>query len=265
MRTIIAAEPTPACFAQLKELRIIKEAQRQFTKGKKPEFSSSGNSWQGTELKQTMSSQPNGKMGAAFWSTKRARPHIRWIIEMLEDEISDRFPSARNSSQTLKTDLAEIIAPHYLSKQVGFEYLTQFMDALLVSNEGDFAPWEYLYAYLRICFQTNTGPDELYDQGLVTIKALQQQWSSNYVGQSLDALKDKLKRYHRCFERNEGLYARIMPIIQSSGTGKSRLVNELAGSVLGIAFTLRENGSSGYPPGDPEMFVCLCASIRIVP
>ena len=139
------------------------------------------------------------------------------------------------------------------------------MDAVLVGNDGDFAPWEHLYAYLRTCFGTGTNPDELYDQSLVTIKALQQQWSSNYVGQSLDALKDKLKRYHRCFEHNEGLYARIMSIIQSSGTGKSRLVNELAVSVLGIAFTLRENGSSGYPPGDPEVVQFLKVDLNLGP
>jgi hypothetical protein len=265
VRTIIAAEPTPACFADLKEQRKIKAAQRQFAMGKMPDYSSSGNTRQGTDLKWTMSNHPTTKLGAAFWTTRYGRHQIRGVIEALEDEISDRFPSARNTSQTLKTDLAEIIASDYLSKQVGFEHLTQFMDAVLVSADGEFAPWEHLYAYLRIYFKTNTIPDELYDQGLVTIKALQQQWSSHYVGQSLDALKDKLKGYHRSFERNEGLYARIMPIIQSSGTGKSRLVNELAGSVLGIAFTLRENGSTGYPPGDPEVVQFLKADLKLDP
>jgi hypothetical protein len=187
------------------------------------------------------------------------------MIELLKDEISDGFLSERNTSQTLKTDLAEIIASDYFSRQVGFEHLTQFMDAVLVSGDGQISPWEHLYAYLRICFKTNTNPDELYDQGLETIKALQQQWSSHYVGQSLDALKNKLKGYHRSFERNERLYACIMPIIQSSGTGKSRLVNELAGSVLGIAFTLRENGSTGYPPGDPEIVQFLKADLKLGP
>jgi hypothetical protein len=44
-----------------------------------------------------------------------------------------------------------------------------------------------------------------------------------------------------------------MSIVQSSGTGKSRLVDELGGDAFSISFTLRENGASGYPPGDPEV------------
>jgi hypothetical protein len=112
------------------------------------------------------------------------------------------------------------------------------MDPVLVSSGGDFAPSERLYAYWRICFKTNTKRDELNDQGLVMIKALQIQLSSIYVGQSLDALRDKVNGYHRCFERNDGLYARIMLIIQSPGT------NKLADSVLEIAFTLGQNGNN---------------------
>jgi hypothetical protein len=56
-----------------------------------------------------------------------------------------------------------------------------------------------------------------------------------------------------------------MPIIQSSSTGKSKLVNELAGSVLGIAFTLRENGSTGYRQGDPEVVQFLKADWKLGP
>ena len=44
-----------------------------------------------------------------------------------------------------------------------------------------------------------------------------------------------------------------MPIVQSSGMGKSRLVSELSKSVLSLVFTLRDNGKSGYPPGDIEV------------
>jgi hypothetical protein len=33
-----------------------------------------------------------------------------------------------------------------------------------------------------------------------------------------------------------------MPIVQSSGTGKSKLIDELGKTYLAISFTLRENG-----------------------
>jgi hypothetical protein len=65
------------------------------------------------------------------------------------------------------------------------------MDAVLVSGGGDFAPWEHFYAYMRICSKTNTNRDELNDQWVGTIKALELQLSSNYVGQSLDALRGR--------------------------------------------------------------------------
>jgi hypothetical protein len=133
----------PSLFSQVKELRQTKEAQRQFAMGKMPDYSSSGNTRLGTDLKWTMSNQPTTKLGAAFWSTKHGRALIRYRLEELED---DRFLSARNTSQTLKTDLAEIIASDYLSKPVAFEQLTQFMDAVLVSGDGEFARWEHLYA-----------------------------------------------------------------------------------------------------------------------
>jgi hypothetical protein len=64
--TIVAAEPTPACFADLNELPKLKEAQRQFPMGKMPDYSSSGNTRQGKYLKWTMSNQPTTKLGAAF-------------------------------------------------------------------------------------------------------------------------------------------------------------------------------------------------------
>lgn len=46
---------------------------------------------------------------------------------------------------------------------------------------------------------------------------------------------------------------RAVSIVQSSGTGKSRLVDEISKSFLGISFALRLDGETGYPPGDHEI------------
>ena len=35
--------------------------------------------------------------------------------------------------------------------------------------------------------------------------------------------------------------------------GKSRLMDEISKSHLTILFTFRQNGESGFPPGDPEV------------
>jgi hypothetical protein len=146
-----------------------------------------------------MSNHPTRYLGAAFWSTKAGRVHIRCICETLKQEISEPFSSSRNTSQSLKWDLAETIASDYVSKELGFETLTQLMHAVLVSGGGYFAPLQRLYAYLRIFFKTNTNTEKLYDEGLVTIKAHQLQLSWNYVRQSRDALQDKVMGYRSCF------------------------------------------------------------------
>jgi hypothetical protein len=140
MRMIVAAELTIACFAQRTDLTKMKEVRRQFAMGKMPVLSSSRISRQPTELKWTMSIQTTRHLGATFWSTISGRVHIRCIIATLIQEISDRFPSLKNTSQTLRTDLAEIIASVCVSKEVGFEPLAQLMDAVPVSGGGDFPP-----------------------------------------------------------------------------------------------------------------------------
>lgn len=48
-------------------------------------------------------------------------------------------------------------------------------------------------------------------------------------------------------------YSKTIPIIQSSGTGKSRLLDEISKELLTIPFVLRYRGSYGYPPGDTEV------------
>lgn len=222
LRMIVAAEGSPTCFA---------------------------------ELKRKFAGRTLGTLGVKHWSTMAGYTQVGYMFESLRTApISNRLPSARSTSKkTLRSDLLEIFESHDLSDKRGFEHLAKFMDTVILCNDSEVAPWEHLYTYLRIRFQTTTNTDENDDIIRLQIHSLHQQWSSTYLGEAMEALKDKLKSYHLRFKRNDSLYARIMPIVQSSGTGKSRLVNELGGSVLGISFTLREKASSGYPPGDPEV------------
>ena len=48
-------------------------------------------------------------------------------------------------------------------------------------------------------------------------------------------------------------YSKFTPTVQSSGVGKSQLLDEFSKKVLGILFTFRMNDDTGYPPGDPEI------------
>jgi hypothetical protein len=49
--------------------------------------------------------------------------------------------------------------------------------------------------------------------------------------------------------RGDQFYANYLPIVQSSGTGKSRMVDELAGEVFTIPLNLREADTSGRQNG----------------
>jgi len=178
------------------------------------------------------------------------------VESLIDCPICRHLPSTRDSKWTLADDIDELSGELFaegcntVSKK-DFIHLVEFMDAV-ISGKDDLALWKLLYAYLDIHFHSTT-PAHVDDQQVATLHALHEQWTSEYIGQSLHALKEKLTIYNTRFQTNSDLYARIMAIVQSSGTGKSRLVDELGGDALSISFTLRENGASGYPPGDPEI------------
>jgi hypothetical protein len=49
--------------------------------------------------------------------------------------------------------------------------------------------------------------------------------------------------------RGAKYYSNYLPIVQSSGTGKSRMVDELAGEIFTIPLNLREPNTSGKEIG----------------
>lgn len=53
-----------------------------------------------------------------------------------------------------------------------------------------------------------------------------------------------------------------MPIVQSSGAGKSRLMDHYGKTHLGVVYTLRVYDQSGYPPGDPEITELMLCSMK---
>ncbi|KAI5781001.1 hypothetical protein DFH27DRAFT_529416 [Peziza echinospora] len=70
---------------------------------------------------------------------------------------------------------------------------------------------------------------------------------------------DGARTFQLVLEQNETFfdptiyYAKVLPIIQSSGMGKSRLIAEFSRLHCGVIFTFRTNKQTGYPPGDSEV------------
>jgi hypothetical protein len=82
-------------------------------------------------------------------------------------------------------------------------------------------------------------------------------WKEGYVGQAAQALLKTMDKYYD--DHDDRYYAKYITIVQSSGMGKSRMVDELSKVVLVIPVNLREpttNGVSSSPPMKPIVEVC---------
>ncbi|KAG8708105.1 hypothetical protein FRC08_000107 [Ceratobasidium sp. 394] len=87
-----------------------------------------------------------------------------------------------------------------------------------------------------------------------TIKA----WGVPFVGPAAELLKQAMDQMNT--KRRDANYANFLPIVQSSGMGKSRTVDELARRVFTLPFNLRPTAEhTGYPRGDPDVLKGLSA------
>jgi hypothetical protein len=75
------------------------------------------------------------------------------------------------------------------------------------------------------------------------IPATVQSWSYPYKGDVANVLYDYVKS-----RSNSNIYARIMPIVQSSGMGKSRMVDEFSKDHFVIPFNLRDGDQGDFRP-----------------
>ncbi|QRV99088.1 hypothetical protein RhiJN_27107 [Ceratobasidium sp. AG-Ba] len=86
------------------------------------------------------------------------------------------------------------------------------------------------------------------DRADVTSKA----WDTPYLGNADRLLEHAIHDMNR--DRGSDAHANFVPIVQSSGTGKSRAVDQVARRVFTIPFNLRESHDmTGFPPADPHM------------
>ncbi|KAG6816245.1 hypothetical protein H0H93_008245, partial [Arthromyces matolae] len=82
---------------------------------------------------------------------------------------------------------------------------------------------------------------------------VEEAWKIPYIGNSPQLLQGAIENICKSKKESEGfeLYANFFSIIQGSGTGKSRMVDELAQTVFTIPVCIRpQNDKLGYPPGD---------------
>ena len=95
------------------------------------------------------------------------------------------------------------------------------------------------------CFLSTTLPT--YELFWFDRSAEEVRWAIPFAGKSKDRLYRKIKAIVANKEKATGPNSRILPILQSSGMGKSRLVDEMAREVFTIPLCLREPNVSGEP------------------
>jgi hypothetical protein len=76
--------------------------------------------------------------------------------------------------------------------------------------------------------------------------AIEGAWTSPFRGRGAELFRFGLDRMNN--DRGDRLYANFVPIIQSSGMGKSRLVDETAKLIFTIPFCFRSESDGGCIP-----------------
>ena len=109
---------------------------------------------------------------------------------------------------------------------------------------------------LRAQITSSTAWEEF---NLVQLRRVQRTWRTNYIGSAHETFLKYLEGNDHTLNP-QTTYGRFLPVVQSSGAGKSRLIDVHSTHVPGICFTLRLPDQSGYPPGDMEITTFLLQS-----
>ncbi|KAB5592224.1 hypothetical protein CTheo_4321 [Ceratobasidium theobromae] len=126
-------------------------------------------------------------------------------------------------------------------------------DLLLESilEKGEDADFLSIIDYLTL---HPSKPREIANRGLFPPRsnykeATHRAWSTPYRGETVNLLTKAIHQMN--IQRGSKAYANFVPIVQSSGTGKSRAADELAKLIFTIPLNLRPSeDETGYPAGD---------------
>ncbi|TFK50466.1 hypothetical protein OE88DRAFT_1736013 [Heliocybe sulcata] len=92
-------------------------------------------------------------------------------------------------------------------------------------------------------------PDTSSATTIASEKATEGSWTNRFRGEALVALKN-----HIAWHWDRGrTYVPYCSVVQSSGTGKSRTVDELSKESFVIPMNLRQPNEKGYPPSDKQL------------
>lgn len=89
----------------------------------------------------------------------------------------------------------------------------------------------------------------------VDVRPIRAHWRDHFRGESIEAFFEALQRWNNS---SVPYYSKSLHIIQSSGAGKSRLIQQCGETVMTTSFVVRAAAvagkSTGFPPADPEIY-----------
>ena len=77
----------------------------------------------------------------------------------------------------------------------------------------------------------------------LTITATEHAWSGEYKGNLTDVLRETIADY---LSKDRTPYARLTTVVNSSGTGKSRMVDQLGTEIITVPMCLRQGRRKGF-------------------
>ncbi|KAG6820697.1 hypothetical protein H0H93_013216 [Arthromyces matolae] len=90
--------------------------------------------------------------------------------------------------------------------------------------------------------------------------AAQKSWEAPFLGDGPKALLEHIAKWHCAHnKRQDTIYGNYFSIVQSSGMGKSRLIDEFSRTNVVIPMNLGDSKAYGYPPPDKELAKALVA------
>ncbi|KAK2463837.1 hypothetical protein APHAL10511_004142 [Amanita phalloides] len=136
-------------------------------------------------------------------------------------------------------------------KRIGENKFIRFLREL--ANEENLDSWKRLLehdVFLNLHRPDRSG--RWYDEPEVqeSIHATLESWKTEFKGNAADVLLATISEY---LNKDLDVHARLAPIINSSGTGKSRIVDELSKEIITLPTCLRAHGSDGFPPPDDNI------------
>ncbi|KIL57071.1 hypothetical protein M378DRAFT_16508 [Amanita muscaria Koide BX008] len=91
------------------------------------------------------------------------------------------------------------------------------------------------------------------------VRRLSKAYNTPFVGDSARNFIDYLQRTDKEVQLDQiHLYSKSVAVVQSSGTGKSRMLTETGNYIFTLPICLRQQSGTGYPPGDEDVVKHLC-------